>query len=269
MKHIISLGAGVQSSTMALMAAAGEITPMPDCAIFADTKAEPSAVYKWLDFLEKQLPFPVHRVCKGDLGALVGVKPNGKYGYMPMPAFVAGDDGKAALLNRSCTRDFKIYPIQKKVRELVGLTRKRSPKEPVVTQWIGISADEAQRAKPSRDAWQKHRWPLLELRMTRLHCIEWLGAHGFQAPAKSSCTFCPFHDDALWAEIKKVPAEWEDACRMDERIRDIRPGSLRGDQKIYLHRSLKPLRQVEFKPTEPDLFDEKGFAVECEGMCGV
>jgi len=27
---VISLGAGVQSSTMALMAAAGEITPMPD-----------------------------------------------------------------------------------------------------------------------------------------------------------------------------------------------------------------------------------------------
>jgi len=33
--NIISLGAGVQSSTMALMAAHGEITPMPDCAIRA------------------------------------------------------------------------------------------------------------------------------------------------------------------------------------------------------------------------------------------
>ncbi len=32
--HIISLGAGVQSSTMALMAAHGKITPMPKCAIF-------------------------------------------------------------------------------------------------------------------------------------------------------------------------------------------------------------------------------------------
>jgi len=35
--HIISLGAGVQSSTMSLMAAAGEITPMPTAAVFADT----------------------------------------------------------------------------------------------------------------------------------------------------------------------------------------------------------------------------------------
>lgn len=65
MKHIISLGAGVQSSTLALMAVHGEITPMPDAAIFADTQAEPQSVYKWLDWLEMQLPFPVHRVTKG------------------------------------------------------------------------------------------------------------------------------------------------------------------------------------------------------------
>lgn len=37
----LSLGAGVQSTTMALMAAHGEIGPMPDCAIFADTGWEP------------------------------------------------------------------------------------------------------------------------------------------------------------------------------------------------------------------------------------
>lgn len=64
---IISLGAGVQSSTMAMMAARGMLTPMPDCAIFADTQSEPAAVYRHLDWLEKQLPFPVHRVTAGSL----------------------------------------------------------------------------------------------------------------------------------------------------------------------------------------------------------
>lgn len=49
--HIISLGAGVQSTTLALMAAGGGLTPMPDCAIFADTGEEPSAVYRHLDWL--------------------------------------------------------------------------------------------------------------------------------------------------------------------------------------------------------------------------
>lgn len=48
MLRIISLGAGVQSTTLALMAAAGEIGPMPDCAIFADTQSEPTAVYRHL-----------------------------------------------------------------------------------------------------------------------------------------------------------------------------------------------------------------------------
>ena len=66
-KNIISLGAGVQSSTMALMAAQGEIKPMPDAAIFVDTQWEPAYVYKWLDWLETQLPFPVHRPTAGDL----------------------------------------------------------------------------------------------------------------------------------------------------------------------------------------------------------
>lgn len=63
----ISLGAGVQSSVMALMAARGELTPMPEFAVFADTQDEPQSVYRWLDWLEKQLPFPVHRVSYGKL----------------------------------------------------------------------------------------------------------------------------------------------------------------------------------------------------------
>jgi hypothetical protein len=51
MLRVISLGAGVQSTTMALMAAHGETTPMPDCAIFADTGWEPKAVYGHLRWL--------------------------------------------------------------------------------------------------------------------------------------------------------------------------------------------------------------------------
>jgi len=65
--HIISLGAGVQSSTMALMAAAGEIGPMPVAAIFADTQGEPQEVYDYLEYLKPLLPFPVHVVTAGNI----------------------------------------------------------------------------------------------------------------------------------------------------------------------------------------------------------
>ena len=66
--NVISLGAGVQSSCMALMASRGELLGIKvDFAIFADTQDESAKVYRWLGWLESQLTFPVHRVTVGSL----------------------------------------------------------------------------------------------------------------------------------------------------------------------------------------------------------
>jgi hypothetical protein len=271
MLNIISLGAGVQSSTMALMAAAGEITPMPDCAIFADTQSEPKAVYQHLDWLEKQLPFSVHRVTAGSLRneILGAMKGTNRIDARP-PFFTHG----GGMLNRQCTQDYKIAPIQKKLGEIIGhKPRARWPTNSVVTQWIGISLDEVQRCKPSRNKWSQHRWPLIEKQMTRTHCIAWLASHGFYIPPKSACTFCPFHDDAMWRDMKMNDSEsFSDAVTIDAAIR---PGiaAQRNKKQWFLHRSLIPLDQVDFRSAEDAgqtrLFDEQGFAVECEGMCGI
>ena len=69
MLRILSLGAGVQSTTLALMAAKGEIDPV-DCAIFSDTQSEPKAVYEHLERLRSTLPFPVHIVSKSEVAWL-------------------------------------------------------------------------------------------------------------------------------------------------------------------------------------------------------
>jgi len=273
MKHIISLGAGVQSSTMALMAAAGEITPMPECAIFADTQSEPRAVYAWLDYLEKQLPFPVHRVTAGSLRDEILGAMSGTNRMDARPPFFTLTGG---MLNRQCTQRFKILPIQKKVGELIGhVPGSRWPKEVVVEQWIGISKDEEQRARPSRNAWCENRWPLLEKQMTRADCLKWMELHGHPIPPKSACTFCPYHDDALWRSMKaNDPESFADAVAIDEAIRPGMAGPRRpiGDQ-WFLHRKLIPLAQIDFRSAEDagqeSMFDEEGFAVECEGMCGV
>jgi hypothetical protein len=62
---ILSLGAGVQSTTLALLAARGELA-LPEAAIFADTGWEPLAVYQNLEWLRGQLAgtIPVHVVRK-------------------------------------------------------------------------------------------------------------------------------------------------------------------------------------------------------------
>ena len=61
MLRVLSLGAGVQSSTLALMIEKGEV-PMVNCAVFSDTMGEPKAVYEWLEWLKKQLSYPVYTV---------------------------------------------------------------------------------------------------------------------------------------------------------------------------------------------------------------
>jgi hypothetical protein len=123
--HIISLGAGVQSSTMALMAAAGEIAPMPHCAIFADTQAEPASVYKWLDWLETQLPFPVHRVTAGSLTetalAMKTTADGRRFSKTDIPFFTRNEDGQLGkITNRGCTRDFKLLPLRQRQRHEIG-----------------------------------------------------------------------------------------------------------------------------------------------------
>lgn len=261
---ILSLGAGVQSSVMALMAAKGEITPMPDYAIFADTMAEPKGVYDWLDWLETQLPFPVLRISHGDLKAAIL---NGEDRFAPPPFFTSSDGISEGLLRRQCTREYKVTPIIKKIRELAGYKpRQRIPADHV-EQWIGISQDEIQRMKDAPEKWINNRWPLLELRMSRLHCLEWMRDNGYnELPSKSACTFCPYHSNRSWREMKaNDPESWEEAVMVDKRIRNGFNGTT---HKLYVHRSLVPLDQADLSDPAKDQITFS-FMDECEGMCGV
>ena len=61
---ILSLGAGVQSSTLAMMYAQGKLEGMPDAAIFADTGWEPRKVQDYLDWFEaRNFPKPPKSSC--------------------------------------------------------------------------------------------------------------------------------------------------------------------------------------------------------------
>jgi len=260
MKHILSLGAGVQSSTMALMFAKGELTPMPDAAIFADT-AEPQSVYDWLNYLEGELPFPIYRVIHGD-GLLDHVETGIKdKKFIQVPFF--DEKGIGA---RQCTNIYKIRPINKKIREICGYKPRQRIKEVVATVYIGISFDEIQRMKESREKYVKHAWPLIDRRMHRLDCRKWLKDNGYPDPPRSACWFCPFRNKKDWRELKmNDPLEWDKAVDLDKRIRNT--GSK--GQEVYLHSSLKPLDEVDLYTDEEKGQHTFDFLSECQGMCGV
>ena len=267
--RVLSLGAGVQSTTLALMAAKGEVLPMPDCAIFADTGAEPAAIYLHLDWLETQLPFPVHRVSAGNLRDEITDAMTTEATRMDArPPFFLKSGG---MLNRQCTQDYKIIPIIRKVRELLGLKKgQRGPKTPVVEQWIGISCDEAIRMKPSRLSFIKHRWPLIESGMHRHHCMRWCEDRHYPKPVKSACTFCPYTDNARWREMKlNDPVSFADAVAIDKVIRPGMAGPKRPkDDAWFVHRDCVPLDEVDLTNAE-DRGQLSMFNNECEGMCGV
>lgn len=263
MLNIISLGAGVQSTTMALMAAHGEITPMPDYAIFADTGWEPAAVYEHLRFLMSPnvLPFPVHVVTAGNLRQDTMDRSNTTgQAFAAIPWFLktikANGSYDEGMGRRQCTSEYKLTPIQRKIKELGG--HRKTP----ATVWIGISTDEYLRVKPSRVKYIVNRHVLIEKDMSRRDCLAWMKAQGYPEPPKSSCIGCPFHSNEQWRAL--TPSEMQDAIEVDEAIRN--QSGMKGEQ--YAHRSLKPLSEVDFSTAE-----ERGqgnlFINECEGMCGV
>jgi hypothetical protein len=261
---------GVQSSTVALMASRGEIGPMPDCGIFADTGSEPKAVYEWITWLEPQLAFPVHRVSAGNLGddLIAAAAVNNAAGNARCdspPLFTRGDDDSEGIINRQCTKAYKLDVIRAKVRELIGLGKgARAGNVPLAEQWIGISIDELTRVTESRDAWSVNRWPLLELRMTRQDCKNWMMRNYGKTPPRSACVYCPYHNNAEWRAIKAVPEDWRIAVAVDQ---SVRTGLPKMNDKMFVHRQRVPLEEADLSaaddPRQISMLDE------CEGMCGV
>ncbi|MYC80121.1 MAG: hypothetical protein F4W68_06470 [Cenarchaeum sp. SB0661_bin_35] len=268
---VLSLGAGTQSTVLALMAEQGwGGLEKPDLAIFADTKWEPPQVYEHLDWLEKQLSYKVLRVSAGDIreNVLNGVTPDGNK-FLDMPVFLINTDGTKSVAARQCTTHYKIKPIHRELRKVLELEPgKRAPMDKQVEMWIGISVDEVRRMKPSRDEWITNRFPLVDLGLTRAQLYSWFKErYPDRYLPRSACIGCPYHTNMEWKWLKENdPKSFQDAVFIDKAIREVPHirGTLRGEG--YLHKERKSLDAVDFSQTE----SYEDFMVgECEGMCGV
>jgi len=272
---VISLGAGVQSSTLLLMADRGEIAggKRPVAAIFADTGWEPRSVYEHLEWLEAEVEIPIHRVknegpsSSGNIrDDLVTALKTGRR-WVGVPLHIVGERRGNGMLRRQCTREYKVEPIARKLRE-IGF----GPKNPV-EQWIGISWDEIQRMKDSRIAWQRNRWPLIESELRRADCLAWFAErYPGRELVKSACLGCPYHNTAGWRDVKSRPEDWADVLEIDALVRGGAQ-SLEEGTEGFLHYSRRPLTEVDLSTPEErgqlSLLDGEDFDAECEGMCGV
>lgn len=280
--HVLSLGAGVQSTRLYLKFVNGEMPHKLDAAIFADTQEEPEAVYHHLEWLRSLGGPPILTGSAGKLGDdLVSGRNSTGGRFASIPAFTTIDGGRTVgITRRQCSKEYKTEVIGKVLRrEVLGLQPGRSaPKGVSVVQYIGFSLDEGGRAaRLSRiptARYIKRSFPLIEALETRANCVTELKDKVPHKTPRSACVFCPYHDDNEWDLIKRTDESgWSRAVEVDHALRS--PGSIvnRGmDQAMYLHRSCKPLDLVQLQPKPPSSRAVQlpmGFHSECEGVCGV
>lgn len=293
---VLSFGAGVQSTTLLLMACKG-ILPKPDYIVFADTGWEPQEVYKhleWCKTIAEKHGMKIDFVNNGNIKEdILNGKKNGKR-LASLPFFtkgifpiykedkmidndqfllfdfeinndktIIGYEERKGMVRRQCTKEYKILPIKKECRKYAGLKYKQRAKDIQINLWMGISTDEIQRVRTSQESYIINKYPLIDMNLSRNDCLKWISENNFPIPPKSSCIGCPFHNDLMWLEMKKNdPVSWKDAVLIDYEIRKLP----RFNAQAFLHRSCKPLDEVDFGENQMDINE---FLNECTGSCGV
>jgi 3'-phosphoadenosine 5'-phosphosulfate sulfotransferase (PAPS reductase)/FAD synthetase len=212
--------------------------------IFADTGDETPETY---DYLEKYvLPF-----CK---------KHNIRFETVNNPKWQSLLDHCfkrqiiPSMLQRWCTKEHKVQPIQRFYRKVLKADRKRP-----IQQDIGFSFDEYVRAENQSKysvLYIKNHYPLVDLKITRQECEKGFSELGFPTPPKSGCWFCPFYKKEYYRQMKiNDPERFEKVCKLEEQNR-------RFPKKLL--KFTKPLRKVDFNSYLDDFMDscETGYCMK-------
>jgi len=258
--RVILFGAGVQTWAMALLAERGEIQPF-DFGVFADTVAEPRSVYR---FMKKHLPSLSNKIWTCSAGNIVDDHLGENKRVANAPFFMKNpEDQKEGRLWRQCTQDYKIYPLNRQIRSLLGYTKGRSSPIDVC---YGISTDEASREKISTKKWQRFVYPLLyEKPMDRDQCRNYTNSILNQKPPRSACYFCPNRSDVEWLHLKTTePNEFKKAVKFEKALQ-VRK---RYDKIPWLHRTCVPINKIDFAKRVAARGENYSID-ECDGVCGV
>ena len=231
--RVLSWGCGVQSTTLAVMSALGDL-PKLDAIINADTGWERALTYEMRDFYTDWLRAREVRV---EIVSAGNVRDDGAVNHIHIPFWTAN----GGPLRRQCTMDFKIVPVKQCLRKLMGFDSSKPPhpKPNSVEQWIGFSLDEWTRIKESRVKFITHSWPLVEKQITRQDCKDYLTSHGLPVPPKSACIGCPYRQASEWIIMRDTaPNEFAEAVAFDESNRH-NPLAVRGDStadELYVYK---------------------------------
>ena len=146
---VISLGGGVQSSVMALMASrslpptgsGGAFDRVPDCAVFADTRWEPPSVYEHVEWLKDRLSFPLY------------VVDNGRSLREDVKALTNHSGSQATLTSPSTSRDGTERATASADANAPPTTRYGLSDERYASSWDSSLGSASPQARPSSCGW--------------------------------------------------------------------------------------------------------------------
>lgn len=272
---IQSNGIGQQSMAMYFMSSMG-ILPRLDYSIFADPGREKKESYEYIrwamEWAKGNNGIPIIWTGEKKLYRDLMKQSNSSGNrFASIPAYTKGGKGQ---LRRQCTMEYKVAEFNKAVRSLYDLAPYQNfPKTEI---WIGITIEELNRIRLNEIKKFINVYPFCNYqtsqtygskfldyqKRTRNDCVNWLKENGFEVPPTSLCTFCPFQPDKSWLHTKKEdPKEWKALLKLDNAIRYSSKKGKNGP--IYLHRSGKPLDEVDFNENQLPI------NYECEGHCDV
>lgn len=262
--RIFSFGGGVQSVAALALQSMGKLSY--DKFVFANVGDDAENPETLLYYRGVVIPFAqrngieiveTQRLKKGEPYSLLeAIRADNR--SIPIPVFM----GNGAPGRRTCTQDWKIGVVDRYIRSL---------KVEKAVIGLGISIDEFVRARDTdwHDAHgtkkfgflKKREYPLIDMRLTRMDCINLIEQTGLPIPPKSSCWFCPFHRKNTWIDLRRNhPERFEAAVELENIINRHREGL--GMDRVYLHQSARPLEKAVGE--QSSLFDDVD---DCEGYC--
>lgn len=253
---ILSCGAGMQSTALALMACENvkspgkfPLVPIYDLICFCDLGKEPPWVMEQVRFIEKAclkagikfevLRSPLYEDYLNNFG---------NKRVVSIPFWTVGEDGKKGRMLRNCTLEYKIGLIQKYVRlELLGYKKgQRTKPEDLKAHemHIGFSFEEKHRCRENPHKMFFNVFPLVEMQLERKDNYAYIrDVWGLKTKA-SACSFCPYHRNYFFQHLKQnAEDEYKDLVAFDEMLEREQPNT-KITSKLYISRSRKRISDL-------------------------
>ena len=262
---ILSCGAGMQSTALALISCANKLiqdgkanefnftyeerVPIYDAVMFCDLGLEPAWVYSQVRFIEEAckwagIPF---YVLKSDLYEDYS-KNFGNSRVVSIPFWSIDENGKKGKMMRNCTLDYKINIMQKFAREhLFGYAKgQRTKPEDIKAHemHLGFSKEEERRCKENPHKMFVNKFPLCDMGLTRADNYAYIkDVWGLETKA-SACCFCPFHTNYFFGYIKKNnKEEYEKTVVFDQMLEEQQPNT-KIRSELFISKSRKRIKDL-------------------------